>query len=190
MLISEDIMKQVISYLRKTPGIRKIKVLSATERHSLLQVELSAEENMIGGHGLNEGLREALSRKFVVVCSTDIKFEWPHGPYVVLKEGDVVVGFITDNVDRVKQQFDEKISVFVKDLVIFPERIRKLRSGKRSPTLFIHKGFNLPEIEKTTKAKDVVLAFCTRAGDACLKQFLKEEENPKIGSIVIGFNIS
>lgn len=188
-MISEDTTKEIISYLRKTPGIRKIKVLSGMERHSLLQEELLAEETMIGGHGFNEGLREALSRKFVVVCSTDMDFEWPNGPYVVLKEGDVVVGFITDNVDRIKQQFDEKVSVFVKDLVIFPERIRKLRCGKRSPTLFIHKGFNLPEIEKKTKAKDVFLAFCTRAGDACLKQLLKEEKDPKIGSIVIGFNI-
>jgi len=188
-LTSEDTMKSIISCLRKTPGIRKIKVLSDVERHSLLQVELSAEETMIGCCGFNEGLREALSRKFVVVCSTDMDFEWPNGPYVVLKEGEVIVGFITDNVDRIKQQFDEKISVFVKDLVIFPERIQKLRGGKRSPTLFIHKGFTLPEIEKKTKAKDVFLAFCTRAGDACLKQLLKEKEDPKIGSIVIGFNI-
>lgn len=182
-------MKEVITYLQKTPGIRKIKVLNDTENRSLLQAELSAEKNMIGGQCFNEGLREALSRKFVVVCSTDMNYKWPNGPYVILKEGDVVVGFITDNIDQIRQQFNEKISAFVKDLVIFPERIRKLRSGKRSPTLFINKGFNLPEMEKETRARDVVLAFCTRAGDACLKQFFKEEHDPKIGSIVIGFNI-
>jgi len=190
LLTSEDPIKEVISCLRKISGIRKIRVLSDAERHSLLQAELSAENAMIGGCGYNEGLREAISRKFVVACSTDMNFKWPSGPYVVLKEGDVVVGFITDNVDRIKQQFNEKICVFVKDMVIFPERIKKLRSGRRSPTLFIHKGFSLPELERETKAEDVVLAFCTRAGDACLKRLLGEEEKPEIGSIVIGFKVS
>lgn len=186
---SEGEIKDIIAHLQKIPGIRKIKVLNDSESHSLSQAELFAEKNMVGAQCFNEGLREAISRKFVVACSTDMNYKWPNGPYVVLKEGEVVVGFITDNIDQIRQQFDEKISVFVKDLVIFPERIRKLRGGKRSPTLFIQKGFNLPEMEKETRAKDVVLAFCTRAGDACLKKLFNEEYDPKIGSIVIGFNI-
>ena len=181
-------MEEVFSLLRKTTGIRKIKALSDVERRSLLQAELAAEDTMIGGRCFNEGLQEALSRKFVIACSTDMSFKWPSGPYVVLKEGDTIVGFITDNVDRIKQQFNERISVFAKNLVVFPDRIRKLRGGKRAPTLFVYKGFKMPELEKESSVKNAVLAFCTRAGDACLKKLLKEKEKPEFGSIVIGFD--
>lgn len=186
---SEGPITEVISFLRKIAGIRKIKVLSEEERRSLLQAEVIAEEAMIGGRGFNEGLREALSRRFVVACSTDMSFKWPSGPYVTLKEGEVVVGLITDNADKVRQEYDEKTSVIGKHLLIFPERIRRLRDGKRTPTLFVHKGFNLPELERESKVKDTVLAFCTRAGDAYLKKLLKEEEKPEHGSIVLGFDI-
>jgi hypothetical protein len=179
-------VNQVIAFLSKKPGIRRIKVLSDEERRSLLQVELAAENAVIGGRCFNEGLREALSLEFVVACFTDMNFKWPSGPYVVLKEGDTIVGFITDNVNLIKQQFNERISVFAKDLVIFPDRIRKLRGGKRTPTLFIHKGFKMSELEKEANVKNAVLAFCTRAGDACLKKLLKEEKLD-LGSIVIGF---
>ena len=164
--------------------------MSHDERRSLLRAESIAEEAMIGGRGYNEGLREVLSRKFVVACSTNMGFKWPSGPYVFLKEGDVVVGFISDNIHQIKQQYREKISVFGKNLVIFPERIRKLRGGKRTPTLFVHKGFNLVELERHTKVENAVFAFCTRAGDAYLKELLKGKETPEFGSIVIGFDIS
>jgi hypothetical protein len=190
LLVSKDPVQEVVSLLRKIIGIRKIKIFSSQERRSLLQTELIAEESMIGGWGFNEGLREALSRKFVIACSTDMSFKWPSGPYVVLKEGDTVIGFITDNVDQIKQQYNEKIRVLGKNFVLFPERIRRLKVGKRSPTLFIDKGFNLPELERDAKVKNAVLAFCTRAGNAHLKELLKEEEKPEIGSIVVGFDIS
>jgi hypothetical protein len=189
MLECKDPLEKVVSFLRKTAGVRRFKILSDEERRSLLQAELTGEESMSGGRGFNEGLREALSRPFVVACSTYRSFQWPSGPYVVLKEGNVVVGFITDDINQVKEQHNEKISVIGKNLVIFPERIRRLRCGKRLPTTFVHKGFNLPELEKETKVKDTVLAFCTRAGDAYLKKLLNEEDRPELGSIVIGFAI-
>jgi len=193
-LTSKDLMQEVVSFLRNTAGIMKIKVLGDGERCSLLQAELAAEDAMIGGRErarcFNEGLQEALSRKFVVACSTDMNFKWPSGPYVVLKEGEVIVGFISDNIDQIKQQYCEKISVIGKNLVILPERIRRLRGGKRTPTLFVNKGFNIVELERDTKAKNAILAFCTRAGDAYLKELLKEKEKTELGSIVIGFNVS
>jgi len=194
-LTSKDLMEEVVSFLQRTVG-RKIRVLSDGERRSLLQAELAAEDAMIGSRCFNEGLQEALSRKFVVACSTDMNFKWPSGIYEVLKEGDTIVGFITNNFNQIKQQFNERISVFSKDskrgwdLMFFPDRIRKLKGGKRTPTLFVHKGFMLPELERETKVKNAVLAFCTRAGNAYLRELLKEEEKPEVGSIVIGFNIS
>lgn len=187
-MISIGPVDQVIAFLSEKPGIRRIKALTDEERRSLLQVELAAEDAMIGGRCFNEGLQEALSRKFVVACSTDMNLKWPSGPYVVLKEGDTIVGFLTDNVNLIKQQFNERISVFAKDLVVFPDRIRKLRGGKRTPTLFVHKGFKRSELEKEANVKNTVLAFCTRTGDACLKKLLKEEERLEFGSIVVGFD--
>lgn len=187
---TSNLINEALTFLNKIPGIRKIKVLSDAERSSLLQAELAAESAMVGGRGFNEGLREVLSREVVVACSTDMDFEWPSGPHVILQHGEIIIGFITDNVDQVKLQFSEEIHVFGKNLVIFPERVRKLKGEKTAPTLFVYRGFKLDQLERQANVKNAVLAFCTRAGDAYLKALLGEENKPELGSIVIGFDIS
>ncbi|MFB0563633.1 MAG: hypothetical protein ACETWM_20735 [Candidatus Lokiarchaeia archaeon] len=187
---TSNLINEALTFLKKIPGIRKIKVLSDVERSSLPQAELAAESAMVGCRSFNQGLREVLSREVVIVCSTDMDFEWPSGPHVILQQGEIIIGFITDNVDQVKPQFSEKIYVFGKNLVIFPERIRKLKGEKMTPTLFVYRGFKLDQLERQANVKNAVLAFCTRAGDAYLKALLKEEKKPELGSIVIGVDIS
>lgn len=188
---TSDLINEVLTFLKKVPGVRKIRVLSDVERCSLLQAESAAEGCvMVGCRSFNEGLREVLSREVVVACSTDMDFEWPSGPHVILQHGEIIIGFITDNVDQVKSQFGEEIRVFGKNLVIFPERLRKLRGEKMAPTLFVCRGFKLDQLERQAGVKNVVFAFCTRAGDAYLKGLLGEENKPELGSIVVGFDIS
>lgn len=162
--------------------------MSDAERASLLQAELEGERLMIGGQGFNEGLREALAREVVIACSTDKRFKWPKGPYVVLKSGDTIVGFVTDDVDSVKQQFNEETYVFGGNMVLFPNRIRGIK-GKEKATLFIYKGFRVEELEEEAGVKNATLAFCTRAGDAYLKKLLDEGEGADIGTILIGFDL-
>lgn len=188
---ASDLINEVLTFLEKVPGIRKIRVLSDVERGSLLQTESAAEECvMVGCRNFNEGLREVLSREVVVACSTGMDFEWPSGPHMVLKQGGIIIGFITDNVNQVKSQFGEEIRVFGKNLVIFPERVRKLRVENMTPTLFVCRGFKLDQLERQAGVKNVVFAFCTRAGDAYLKGLLGEENKLELGSIVVGFGIS
>ncbi|MBS7288186.1 MAG: hypothetical protein KIH01_05455 [Candidatus Freyarchaeota archaeon] len=162
--------------------------MSDAERASLLQAELKGERLMIGGQGFNEGLREALARDFVIACSTDKRFKWPKGPYVVLKSGDTIVGLVTDDVDSIKRQFNEEVYVFGGNMVLFPNRIRRIKD-KEKTTLFIYKGFKVEELEAEASVKNATLAFCTRAGDAYLKELLDEEERADIGTIVIGFDL-
>jgi hypothetical protein len=181
----------VLTFLERVPGVRKVRVLDDVERSSLLRCELAAEEYvMVGCRIFNEGLREALSKEVVVACSTDMGFEWPSGPHVVLRQGEIIVGFITDDVDRVKSEFGEEVRVFGRNLVIFPERVRKLRGEKVAPTLFVSRGFKMDRLEREVGVKNAVLAFCNRAGDGYLKGLLGEENKPELGSIVIGFDVS
>lgn len=183
-----DRLRRVVEFLQTVQGVRKVIVLGNVEREALLQAELRGEKSVIGGQGFNEGVREALSREFVVACSTDKRFKWPKGPYVVLKSGDTVVGFITDDVENIKRQCNEETYVFGGSLILFPDRIRKLKD-KEKATIFVYKGFKMEALEAEADVKDAVLAFCTRAGDAYLKRLLGESEDASIGTIVVGFNL-
>lgn len=193
VLVSDglSLVDGVLAFLGGVPGVRRVRVLGDVERVSLLRCELEGEEGVVFGcRVFNEGLREALSREVVVACSTDMGFVWPRGPHVVLRLGEVVVGFITDDVEGVRSEFGEEVRVFGGNLVIFPERVRRLRGGKVGATLFVSRGFKMEELERRVGVRNVVLAFCNRAGDAYLKGLLGEENKPELGSIVIGFDIS
>ncbi len=185
----DDAVNKVVEFIRKIHGVRKVRVLSDAERAALLQAELEGEKLIIGGQGLNEGLREALAREVVIACSTNKGFKWPKGPYAVLKIGDTVVGFITDDVDSIKKRCDEEVYVFGNNLILFPSRIRKIKDRERT-TFFIYKGFSMKELEAGTGVKNATLAFCMRTGDAYLKKLLDEGEKAEIGTIIVGFDIN
>jgi hypothetical protein len=178
-----------INFLRRMRGIKKIKLLNNIERETVLRIEKNAEKTGNFYKSVNEGVKEALSRKYALTCITDTNFKWPPGPYSVLMEGNVIVGYITDDIECIKKQFNEKISVIGKNLVLFPERVKKLETPRRSPTVFVFKGSKMPELELEAKVKNAILSFPSR--DACkyILKLLKEPIKPGIGSIIVGFDI-
>lgn len=89
----EEILLNVLS----RRGVLKVKELSCEERSRVRELEANySRYRGPFGRPVNVGVEECLKRENVFAALTSPDFEWPPGPYAVLKVGEREVGFITE----------------------------------------------------------------------------------------------
>lgn len=89
----EEILLSVLSRRR----VLRVKELNCEERNRVKELEANYSRcRGLFGRPVNIGVEECLKRENVFAALTSPDFEWPPGPYAVLKVGEREVGFITE----------------------------------------------------------------------------------------------
>jgi len=72
-------IKDALEFISSVNGIKKLKLLSKQEKEEVLRYEREAEKRCLMGlmPGVNQGVREAVSRTYTVAALTTDEFEWP-----------------------------------------------------------------------------------------------------------------
>lgn len=132
----------------------------------------------------NDGVLECLERRHVACIIKDKTFRGPPHPTVVLvnKDGKVIGREILRG-EKVKEGPESKTIFLGKDFVIFYGK----GSGKGAK-------FTLPpvpfkEIEKVRGTSAVVSSSPSTAGDLFLRESAGLDDDPKLASILIGFDL-
>ena len=79
LLGEKNRIKDALEFISSVNGIKKLKLLSKQEKEEVLRYEREAEKRCLMGlmPGVNQGVREAVSRTYTVAALTTDEFEWP-----------------------------------------------------------------------------------------------------------------
>lgn len=199
----EQIIKQVISYVRGVEGVKRAWLLDKAERDKVLNIELEAEKKVFMGlgKGFNEGLREVLSRQVVLAFlanSDAIIHLFPAvrriSP-VILVLKDQVIGEVIEDDERLEELKKKENVLALGTFVLYQDRLPNadLREVIRS-SLCVFPGFSCPEIEKVDpRVCEAISCAPSPPTHSYLLQHLgleAEAQDPDLATFLVGFNIS
>jgi hypothetical protein len=157
--------------------------LSPEETAEVLRLEGEAEKKVMMGlcKGMNLGLREALKRKHVFACATDLNLSWPECSLIkIVCEGEVIGEDIYNNVKL--EDLKKKGNMVAGNLVIYRDKIkafRERRGGVRVHLLPLE----IPELILC----GAIVGVPSPPGDIFLKTRLGiDTEDNRLGTVVVG----
>ncbi len=133
----------------------------------------------------NDGVLECLKRQHVACIVKDDTFRGPPHPTVLLMNGDgAVIGRELLRGEKVKPGKGNKTLLLGKDFVVFVGK----ESGKGSR--FVLPPVKFKEVEEVLGTAGVVSSSPSTSGDMLLRKKAGLEDDPKLASILIGFDLS
>ena len=184
-----DAVEAVVKCLLKTPGVVSCWAVPDEDRESLRQLENEANSRLglPGMDIVNEGIKDALARKHVVMISHSPALRHPPGPIILICDGDSVVGEEVWESGQYETLSKDPNSLFLgKSLVLYRDALARAR-GK--PLRLVYKALPFPEIEEIPGVKDVVSITITIPVHFRLSQKAGWNPNdPNLGTVLIGFN--
>ncbi len=164
----------IIDELRKIKGVVDVKLLDDSTRSKIEEIEKNYSETLVKGLGkpYNLGVFECLKRKYVIVLLTNEEFEWPKGPYTIIKLANEVIAEINK-----------------KGMKIFHEKIANLRKCTSEPPKAIFLTLK-PTDEIKRIIPNAILASPSPPTDSYLKKLFKLEEvrTQNLGTMLVAFD--
>jgi hypothetical protein len=184
-----DAVQSAIERLKVTPGIVSCWVLPLEDRMPLLRLEGDANHYLTlpGIKIVNEGIRDVIQRRHVVMISHSSALRHPPGPIIVILDGEHVVAEEVWDPECIENLSKDKNSLLLgKNLAFNREALLKAR-GKNLK--LVYKGLPFPELEEVPGIRDVVSVTITVPVHLELsKKAGWKPDDPELGTVLIGFN--
>jgi hypothetical protein len=186
-------LELVLEILRGGRGVKTLKVLTATDKRSVLEVEEKAEKRIVYGmcRTLNQGIKEALQRDYTVAVVMDTSiFEYPHHPYMVMVYDDTIVGEPVKDLKRIDELKKDRANIFLwENFVIYTQRLPRGREAmQKLRMVYIPRA--PPQLEEVACVEEGVFGTPSTEGHILLKKLLSFTSTDSLmGTYLIGFNI-
>jgi hypothetical protein len=176
-------MNDILDMLRGMKGTVEAFVLDDGCRERIIKIEKSISGAM-GIPIINKGVEECLHRKYVVCIIKKEGFRPPPEPTVLLlTDTGLVLG--EEVLPPYRKKFLENVNEYfiwlADDFVVYPDR----RGGTKE--FFIMPPVSFPEVSEMGM-KNVVSCSPSAPSDIMLRKEHGFEDNPKLASILIGFD--
>jgi hypothetical protein len=185
---TDEIIKLVKKVLLSIPGIMDVRYLDKKYFNEILRLETIVEKSSIGIKCFNEGLREVLKRQIVLAIAHLPNLRHPPEPIILWKAGEEIVGeevWEDEKIERLKK--DSNIIFLGKNFILYKDKLIHLRKVEH---MLVYPPVRFPELEKIELIKDSVSVTVSTLTDIYIKERMGWNVNdPKIGTVLIGFNI-
>jgi len=181
----DEIDEQALSALRSIEGVVHADIVPEPLRETLLEVE--ERYASLGPIPIdNVGVRTAVAKERLFVIIKDGRFRPPPIATVILTDdsGEIIGEEIIPGRSAADTE-GEQVVHLGKDFVIYSSRAK----GRGKSSKFAMPPVPFSEIEQLGFAKNVVSASPSTLGDMELKKALGIEDDPKVASILIGFDL-
>ncbi len=175
----DDILRK----LSEVKGVRNAFLLDAIMRSGLQKIERNYPP--LGPLTIrNDGVFECLKREQVVCIIKDRTFRGPPVPTVILidEDGNVIGRELLPG-EKLSVQKEKRVIRIGDDFVIFFEK------GRGKGARFVLPPVPFKEIEELEYAKCVCSSSPSTAGDFFLRQCADLDDDPKLASVLIGFDL-
>jgi len=176
-------MEDIVSRIREMRGVVHVFPLNDTCRDRIWDIEKDIKA-ALGIPVINKGVEECLARKHIICIIKKASFRPPPEPTVMLVSDDgVVLG--EEVLPHVKKKFLENVKEEIiwlsEEFVLYPDR----RGGRRE--YFVMPPVSFPEVEEMGM-QNVVSCSPAAPADMMLRQMHGYEDDPKLASILVGFD--
>jgi len=176
-------LADIFSRIKEMRGVVHAFPLNVECREKILEIESNITA-ALGIKVINEGVIECLKRQYIICIIKRASFRPPPEPTVMLISDDgVVLG--EEVLPHFKKEFlanvKEDIIWLSEEFVMYPER-----KGQRKE-YFVMPPVSFPEVEEFGML-DVVSCSPSAPADMMLRQMHGHEDNPRLASILVGFN--
>ncbi|MCG7845223.1 MAG: hypothetical protein MIO90_07325 [Methanomassiliicoccales archaeon] len=175
--------EHAVEIIKGMTGTRLAFVLKPEVVDAIRKVEDSIK-SQIGLDVVNEGISQCLRRQYVICVIKDTRFRPPPEPTVLMMgDTDLVIG--TEILPGQHSLFQDKENIcwLGDDFVVFTDKVPKTKE------YFLMPPVSFPELEQIPGAKNVVSCSPSPLGDLIIKNHYDLEDNPKLASILVGFDM-
>lgn len=177
-------LEDVVRTLSRLKGVRHAFLLTEEQRSALGKIEKKYPS--IGPLTVhNDGVLECLKRRHVVCIVKDRSFRAPpHSTVMLVNDSGEVIGRELLPGEKVKERPGEKPIFLGEDFVLFAKRA----SGRGAR--FVLPPVPFKEVEDMDGAEKVVSSSPSTVGDLMLRKSAGLEDDPKLASVLIGFDLA
>ncbi len=183
-------MEEIMEFLKSLKGVEDVKLLTESEKRELMRIEEQAERSSLMGlmPGINQGVREAISRTFTVAAITNDEFEWPiRGTVKFVYRGEVIGEEIRDE-NELRRLKNEGNRIIGDIFVLYSDKIKELGIVNLRDATLVIAPLELSWIKNVPHAKRVVVGSPSTPSDLYIKNIMKKDAADR-GSVVVGFEI-
>jgi len=180
---ADEKLEEVLKVLSKLKGVRHLFYLTKPMRTGLAEIERNYPS--IGPLTIkNQGVMECLERRHVACVIKDRHFRAPpHATVYLIDENGKVIGRELLPGEKVTSTRQRKVIMLGNDFAVFFEK------GTGKGAHFVLPPVPFKEVEGLDGVKLVCSSSPSTAGDFYLRRRAKLEDDPKLASILIGFEL-
>ena len=174
---------EVLSILSKLKGVKHSFYLTKAMRTGLRRIERNYPS--LGPLTIkNKGIAECLKRTYVACVIKDRHFRAPpHSTVYLIDENGKIIGRELLPGEKVSSTIDRKAIMLGNDFVVFFEK------GTGKGAHFVLPPVPFKELESLDGVKSVCSSSPSTAGDFFLRKRARLRDDPKLASILIGFEL-
>ena len=173
-----------LNVVKGLTGVREAFYLNDVVLNELREEEASVKGTMEIGV-INEGFNEALKRDKVICIVKDTRFRPPPEPTVVLKSNDGALMGIEVFPHTTHLYEGREDVIWMGDaFIVFPDVKAK---GKES---FVMPPIPFPELNEENGCLDVISCSPAPTSDIIIKKHYGLEDDPKLATILVAFDIA
>ncbi len=176
--------ERAVDIIKGMTGTRMAFLLSPEVITSVQRIEDSIK-SQIGLDVVNEGVKQCLRRQYVICVIKDTRFRPPPEPTVLMMgDSDLVLG--TEILPGQHSNYKEMDNIcwLGDDFVVFTDKVPKTKE------FFLMPPVSFPELEQIPGAVNIVSCSPSPLGDLIIKNYYGLEDDPKLASILVGFDMS
>lgn len=192
----EEVLQEVIDTINPLRGVLDVGVLNDEVRKNVIKIEMEKAGEIIPV--INMGVNECLNRDYTVAIIKNASFRPPPTATVQLvdNKGNLLGEEIVSTDQKKKYKEDEKAKFINPDFVLLKdqkdiEEDLKTENLEKNPTkqAFVLPPVQFIEVEELEDTCDVVSSSPDPLADLYLKKVFNFEDDPKLASILVGFNV-
>ena len=192
----EEVLQEVIDTINPLRGVLNVGVLNDDVRKNILKIEMDKAGELIPV--INMGVNECLNRDYTVAIIKNASFRPPPTATVQLvdNKGHILGEEIVSKEQREKYKNDKSANMINPDFVLLKdqkdiENDLKQDNLEKNPTkqALVLPPVQFIEVEELEDTCDVVSSSPDPLADVYLKNYFNFEDDPKLASILVGFNV-
>lgn len=192
----DEVLQEVIDTINPLRGVLNVGVLNDEVRKNIIQIEMQKAGEIIPV--INMGVHECLNRDYTVAIIKNASFRPPPTATVQLvdNKGNILGEEIVSSEQKKKYKNDEQAKFINPDFVLLKdqkdiEEDLKTENLEKDPTkqAFVLPPVQFIEVEELEDTCDVVSSSPDPLADVYLKNVFNFEDDPKLASILVGFNV-
>jgi len=179
-----EAVEKAVEIIKEMTGTRLAFPLSEDTVEAIRKIE-ECIKSQIGLDVVNEGVRQCLRRQHVICVIKDTRFRPPPEPTVLMMgDTDMVIGREILPGEHTRYKEMENICWLGDDFVVFTDMVPK------SKEYFLMPPVTFPELEQVPGVTNIVSCSPSPLSDIIIKNHHGLEDDPKLASILVGFDVA